>query len=164
MFVENLQKDARALVAPDATMNCVANGFVFIRGTLQHPRDRGLLFSDFIGNRVPRYSDPEGPAVFRGDSSHVANGNARDYQGFMLTRVISAELEKRCSPPVIIETQLRAANTIGIEQIAKHPDGQQRSARELLARPCHAAEEKTRQAVVRIGRRRRRCPASQRED
>ncbi len=84
MTIEVLDPGAVLPVAPDAAIEQVATGFVFTEGALWHSRDGYLLFSDIIGNQMHRWSEREGLRSFR-QPSQMANGNAWDLQGRLLT-------------------------------------------------------------------------------
>ena len=98
MTVEVFDTSAVLPVAPDAAIERVATGFVFTEGALWHSRDGYLLFSDIIGNQMHCWSEPAGLRSFR-QPSHMANGNAWDLQGRLLTcehatsRVTRTELD-----------------------------------------------------------------------
>lgn len=72
------------LIDPAAELEQVAAGFEFVEGPIWHPAERHLTFSDIIGNTMYRWSEAEGLLVFR-RPSQMANGNAYDRQGRILT-------------------------------------------------------------------------------
>lgn len=72
------------IVGNGASLDTVAGGFVFIEGALWHPQDRFLLFSDILGDRIYRWSSPDGLSTFR-QPSGMANGNSYDRQGRLVT-------------------------------------------------------------------------------
>lgn len=72
------------LIDPTAELEQVAAGFQFIEGPIWHPAERHVTFSDIVGNTIYRWSEDEGLRIFR-RPSHMANGNAYDRQGRMLT-------------------------------------------------------------------------------
>lgn len=62
----------------------VVTGFAFLEGPVWHPSGRHLVFSDIIGDRMHRLSAVGELSVFR-QPSNMANGNAYDRQGRLLT-------------------------------------------------------------------------------
>lgn len=84
MTIEVIDPRADLPVAPDAVVERIATGFVFTEGALWHGPDRALIFSDIIGDRMHRWSARDGATSFR-HPSHMANGNAWDRQGRLLT-------------------------------------------------------------------------------
>ncbi len=62
----------------------IASGFEFTEGPVWHPDGEFLIFSDIVGNALYRWSETEGVTVFR-KPSHMANGNALDGEGRLLT-------------------------------------------------------------------------------
>jgi gluconolactonase len=71
-------------VRAEAEVSRVATGFVFTEGPVWHPTESHLIFSDIIGNRMLRWSELEGLAVYR-EPSNMANGNAYDGSGRLVT-------------------------------------------------------------------------------
>jgi gluconolactonase len=65
-------------------LEMVASGFQFLEGPAWHAGDRVLVFSDILGDCLYHWSPVEGVTVFR-KPSHMANGNAFDRQGRLLT-------------------------------------------------------------------------------
>ncbi|MSP82342.1 MAG: SMP-30/gluconolactonase/LRE family protein [Alphaproteobacteria bacterium] len=55
----------------------IAEGLRFTEGPVWHPRERWLLFSDIPANRLYRWSEDKGLAVFR-DPTNMTNGNTLD--------------------------------------------------------------------------------------
>jgi sugar lactone lactonase YvrE len=70
----------RELVAEDAALEKVAEGFQFTEGPLWDAREGCLYFSDIIGNRIYRWSPREGVSVLR-EPSGMSNGLTFDLQG-----------------------------------------------------------------------------------
>ena len=81
---ELLDPRAEAILGAESPFEQLATGFVFTEGALWHPAESALYFSDIIGNRMLRWSAVEGIGTFR-EPSHMANGNAWDLQGRLLT-------------------------------------------------------------------------------
>jgi gluconolactonase len=72
------------LIQPDARLERVATGFEFVEGPIWHVERRHLTFSDIVGDTQYRWSEAEGVTVLR-RPSNMANGNAYDRQGRILT-------------------------------------------------------------------------------
>ena len=72
------------LVEPASPLECIASGFVFVEGPAWHAGLQSLVFSDIIGDTLYRWNRPDGIGVFR-EPSHMANGNAWDREGRLLT-------------------------------------------------------------------------------
>lgn len=66
------------------TVERLATGFLFTEGPVWHPGGRFLIFSDIPGDHMRRWSAAEGITTFR-KPSNMANGNAYDRQGRLLT-------------------------------------------------------------------------------
>ena len=72
------------IVPEDLALETLADGFGFTEGPIWHPTNQDLIFSDIPGNRMHRWSEAKGVAVFR-EPSNMANGNTYDHQGRVLT-------------------------------------------------------------------------------
>lgn len=78
----------------------LGTGFLFTEGPVWHPGGRFLIFSDMPGDHMRRWSAREGITTFR-KPSNMANGNAYDRQGRLLTcehatsRVVRTEPDGR---------------------------------------------------------------------
>ncbi len=77
---ENIKK----IVSPNVQFEQVATGFDFIEGPIWHPGDRSVIFSDILGNSLYRWSKADGLEKLR-RHSYMANGNAYDQQGRVIT-------------------------------------------------------------------------------
>lgn len=84
MTIEVIDVQAELPLAPDAVIEQIATGFVFTEGALWHSAQQYLLFSDIIGNQMHRWDAAQGATSFR-QPSDMANGNAWDLQGRLLT-------------------------------------------------------------------------------
>jgi gluconolactonase len=84
MSVEVIEGSASLPMLPDAAIEQIATGFIFTEGALWHGSEGYLLFSDIIGNQMHRWHPSQGVTGFRAPS-HMANGNAWDRQGRLLT-------------------------------------------------------------------------------
>lgn len=72
-------EELRKLIAPGATVEKIANGFVFTEGPVWHPSGK-LFFSDMRGNKTYTWNPKEGAALHPGPGNR-ANGMAVDPQG-----------------------------------------------------------------------------------
>lgn len=72
------------VVEKDVLLEQLVSGFKFLEGPLWHPGERHLIFSDIVGDAMYRWSETDGATVFR-QPSHMANGNAYDREGRLLT-------------------------------------------------------------------------------
>ena len=85
--IERLDPRLDAIVAPDATMEVIANGFAWAEGPLWVRADGGyLLFSDIPPNRVVKWQDGKGMNVYLEQSGYGGpiprpNGVGRDEPG-----------------------------------------------------------------------------------
>ena len=79
-------RDRRLLEVLDesAALTQLAGDFQFTEGPVWHPERQHLTFSDIRGNRLYRWCQADGLAVFR-EPSHMANGNTYDREGRLLT-------------------------------------------------------------------------------
>lgn len=71
-------------VVADDPLRRVVTGFRFLEGPVWHPVERSLVFSDIPAARMSRLSAGGALSVLR-DPSRMANGNAYDRQGRLLT-------------------------------------------------------------------------------
>lgn len=62
----------------------IAGGFDFTEGPIWHPGEQSLIFSDILGNSIFRWTEANGLEKLR-RNSYMANGNAYDRQGRVLT-------------------------------------------------------------------------------
>ncbi|MBX3012317.1 MAG: SMP-30/gluconolactonase/LRE family protein [Caldilineaceae bacterium] len=114
-------RDSRVvqLLAPDSAVEQVVTGFDFTEGPIWHPTARALIFSDIMGNSLYRWSAATGLQKVR-RNSYMANGNAFDHQGRIITcehatsRVTRSDLA-HCDP----------LTNEGIEVLATHYQGKQ---------------------------------------
>ena len=72
------------LVDVSAEISQIATGFDFTEGPIWHPIYQGLMFSDIMGNSLYSWNAQDGVAQ-RKRNSYLANGNAYDHQGRVLT-------------------------------------------------------------------------------
>lgn len=72
------------LIPADGELEQVISGFEFVEGPIWHPEDGSLIFSDILGNSIHRWSESDGLETIR-RNSYMANGNAYDLQGRVVT-------------------------------------------------------------------------------
>ena len=79
-------RDERLLdvVDANAAIATLESGFSFTEGPIWHPQERHLTFSDIPANKLFRWSESAGLALFR-EPSNMANGNTYDHAGRMLS-------------------------------------------------------------------------------
>lgn len=84
--VERVIGDARfnRLVAADARLNRLADGFIWSEGPVWLPADNALLWSDIPNNRVLRWSAADGEVTERYRPADFANGHTLDHDGRVL--------------------------------------------------------------------------------
>lgn len=80
------QNDSRlsTIIEPNTAIEVLGNDFRFTEGPIWHPRAKHVTFSDIPANKLFRYSDVHGFAVYR-DPSNMTNGNTYDIAGRMLS-------------------------------------------------------------------------------
>lgn len=109
----------RQLIDPGADLETVVTGFDFTEGPIWQPSSQALIFSDIMGNSLYRWSAEDGLNKLR-RNSYMANGNAFDQQGWVITcehatsRVTRSDLS-RCDP----------ITNEGLEVLATHYQGKQ---------------------------------------
>lgn len=109
----------RQLIDPGADLETVVTGFDFTEGPIWQPSAQALIFSDIMGNSLYRWSAQAGLQKLR-RNSYMANGNAFDQQGRVITcehatsRVTRSDLS-RCDP----------ITNEGLEVLATHYQGKQ---------------------------------------
>lgn len=109
----------RQLIDPGADLETVVTGFDFTEGPIWQPSSQALIFSDIMGNSLYRWSAEDGLNKLR-RNSYMANGNAFDQQGRVITcehatsRVTRSDLS-RCDP----------ITNEGLEVLATHYQGKQ---------------------------------------
>ena len=114
-------RDSRVhqFIDPGAELATVVTGFDFTEGPIWQPHEQALIFSDIMGNSLYRWSAQDGLKKLR-RNSYMANGNAFDQQGRVITcehatsRVTRSDL-RRCDP----------ITNDGLEVLATHYQGKQ---------------------------------------
>ncbi|WP_420628479.1 SMP-30/gluconolactonase/LRE family protein [Candidatus Leptofilum sp.] len=76
--------DFYRLIDLQSTLELVAAGFDFVEGPVWHPTYKSLLFSDILGNSLYSWRADVG-VMKRNRHSYMANGNAYDHDGRLLT-------------------------------------------------------------------------------
>ena len=84
MNVEIRHSRFRSVVGDDVELETLASGFEFTEGPIWHPYDEHLTFSDVPAGRMWRWTADGGAVVFR-EPSNMANGNAYDAAGRIVT-------------------------------------------------------------------------------
>jgi len=72
------------VIQPGACIELVKTGFDFTEGPIWHSGEQSLIFSDILGNSIYSWSEFAGLKTLR-LNSYMANGNAYDQQGRILT-------------------------------------------------------------------------------
>jgi gluconolactonase len=72
------------LIASGSQLELVKSGFLFTEGPVWSATEQCLIFSDIPGNEMWRWSEADGFSSFR-KPSNMANGNAFDHQGRLIT-------------------------------------------------------------------------------
>jgi gluconolactonase len=76
--------DLRAILGPSPSLVQVASGFAFTEGACYVPTREVFVWSDIPNNRIWRWSERAGLAIFREPTGH-ANGNTVDHHGRLLS-------------------------------------------------------------------------------
>ena len=84
MTLEVREAAIRSIIGEPAEVERLATGFDFTEGPIWHRSGRYLIFSDMPGDHMRRWSEAGGVTTFR-KPTHMANGNAYDRQGRLLT-------------------------------------------------------------------------------
>jgi len=97
MKIEKLDPKLDSLIAPDAAIEVIAEGFKFTEGPLWNKSGNFLLFSDIPASRIFKWSAGRGVEVYR-ENSHFSNGLTYDPQGKLIacehqSRSVSRETE-----------------------------------------------------------------------
>ena len=90
MKIEKLDPKFDTLIAPDAAIEIIAEGFKFTEGPLWNKAGNFLLFSDIPASRIYKWSASKGVEVYR-DISHFSNGLTYDPEG----KLIACEHQSR---------------------------------------------------------------------
>ena len=73
-----------SIVDQTVSLNVVGSNFDFIEGPIWNHIDNHLIFSDMPGNKMRIWTSENGIEIFR-EPSNMANGNAYDNQGRLVT-------------------------------------------------------------------------------
>jgi len=82
--VEILDDAFKAVADPGAEVRQIASGHKFTEGPTWYKAESCLLFSDIPANRIYRWTEAGGAAVWR-EPSHNSNGNTTDSKGRLVT-------------------------------------------------------------------------------
>lgn len=102
-----------SIIDPQAELEQLATGFDFTEGPIWHPDYQSVIFSDIMGNSLFSWSETAG-LVKRNRHSYMANGNAYDHAG----RIITCEH----ATSRLTRTDVTAGT---YEVLASHYDGKQ---------------------------------------
>lgn len=102
------------IIPTTPTFERIATGFDFLEGPIWHPGEQSLIFSDILGNSIYRWTENEGLEKLR-RNSYMANGNAYDHQGRIVT----------CEHATSRVTRTDFASGGELEVLATHYEGQQ---------------------------------------
>lgn len=94
---------------PAQELEQLETGFDFVEGPIWHPSESSLIFSDILGNSIYRWTENEGITTLR-RNSYMANGNAYDNQGHIIT----------CEHATSRVTRTDFANPENLETLATH--------------------------------------------
>ncbi len=100
------------IVGDDVTFEQLGSGFDFTEGPIWHPTEKHLIFSDMPGDHMRRWTEADGITTFR-KPANMANGNAYDREGRIVTCEHATSRVTRTSPDGSIET------------LASHYDGKE---------------------------------------
>jgi gluconolactonase len=102
------------LIDPQSELEQIASGFDFTEGPIWNPQEKSLIFSDILGNSIFQWTEKSGLKKLR-RNSYMANGNAYDLQGRVLT----------CEHATSRVTRTDFANGGELEVLATHFQGKQ---------------------------------------
>lgn len=95
-------------------LNSIVTNFDFTEGPIWHPMEKSLIFSDILGNSIFRWTEKEGLKKLR-RNSYMANGNAYDREGRVLT----------CEHATSRVTRTDFSSGTELEILATHYEGKQ---------------------------------------
>jgi gluconolactonase len=84
MKIEKLSQKLDDLIAPEAEIELVAEGFIFTEGPVWKSKGNFLLFSDIPANKIYKWSARNGIETYR-QNSHFSNGLTYDHEGLLIT-------------------------------------------------------------------------------
>jgi gluconolactonase len=109
------------IIDPSEKIEQLETGFDFLEGPIWHPIESSLIFSDILGNSIYRWTENEGISTLR-RNSYMANGNAYDKQGRVITcehatsRITRADIVTDAPPEILVthydERQLNSPNDV----------------------------------------------------
>ena len=84
MQIEIHDKRITQILDPGQELQQLETGFDFVEGPIWHPGESSLIFSDILGNSIYKWTEKEDTSTLR-RNSYMANGNAFDKQGRVIT-------------------------------------------------------------------------------
>lgn len=114
MNVEIRDNRFTQVIDPAAELEQIATGFDFLEGPIWHPGEKSVIFSDILGNSIYRWTEKDGVRQLR-RNSYMANGNAYDVQGRVVT----------CEHATSRVTRTDFAQNGSLELLATHYQGKQ---------------------------------------
>jgi len=110
--LEIRHQDLTSIIPSNVEFERIASGFDFTEGPIWHPLDRSLIFSDILGNSIYRWSEADGVQILR-RNSYMANGNAYDRQGSVITCEHATSRLTRTSFSIVDGLEVLATNYQG---------------------------------------------------
>ena len=114
MKLETKHPDFHKIISADAQLEQIVTGFDFTEGPIWHPREQSVIFSDILGNSLFRWTAASSLEKIR-RNSYMANGNAYDRQGRVVT----------CEHATSRISRTDFAHGSELEVLATHYQGQQ---------------------------------------
>ncbi len=102
------------VIDPAVELEQIATGFDFLEGPIWHPHEKSIIFSDIMGNSIYRWTEEDSLTQLR-RNSYMANGNAYDAQGRVVT----------CEHATSRVTRTNFAQNGNLEILASHYQGKQ---------------------------------------
>ena len=125
MNVEIRHPRFRSVVGDDVALETLASGFAFTEGPVWHPADHHLTFSDVPAGRMWRWTAEGGAVVFR-EPSNMANGNAYDPTGRLVTCEHATSRVTRAEPDgsvTVLASHWRGRQLNSPNDVVVGPDG-----------------------------------------
>jgi gluconolactonase len=114
MNVQIFDSRFNQLIDPQGELKQITSGFDFIEGPIWDPKEKSLIFNDILGNSIFQWTEKSGLKKLR-RNSYMANGNAYDRQGRVVT----------CEHATSRVTRTDFANGGELEVLATHYQGGQ---------------------------------------
>lgn len=123
MIIPTAHHDAfHQIINPESLIEPVVTGFDFTEGPIWHPKERSVIFSDILGNSIYRWSEAVGLETLR-RNSYMANGNAYDRQGRVVTCEHATSRLTRTDTSTSLSTGFAEWGELAV--LASHFDGKQ---------------------------------------